>query len=368
MEERSDLALPKERTQEYEEAMRRNLAALMRSGKMSQTQLKDELEKRGLSVQQGNLSLYLSGRKSIPLSIIVQLCDIFRVSLAELVSEDFCESKRPVTQMPQIYSDDLMNLIPSLGEAFVSDPASSYFNGYLDTYHAYLFPSRMDTETIRTGLLKLTANGSICEATLEINTNKVYDGEPYIKIYRGRCIISTTVRTVYILLTNQMKGELSFLSFNYFNLAKDPLNCRIAATLINATGMDNPPTVQRIFLSRTEINPEHLELLKPHLYLNSNTISIRQEHMDALREENPLYGKILDLSSPMHDPVTIYQLNERTVMDIAKGHMTKLQAQIFLSRLRSLSEHECFNKVSLRADELSHRLLRSLGYYMDRYL
>lgn len=364
MEEQSSPALPKELNQKYEDAIRRNLDALMRSAGISQTQLVAELEGRGLSVGQGNLSQYLSGKKHIPLSLIVHLCDYFNMSLAELVDENFGGAKQAGAQMPQLYSDDLLLQVPYLGDAFVIDPSDPHFFGYLQTYYVYLFPSQAEEERIRTGTLKLMANGSVCEAVLEIDTNKLTDGKPIIKVYRGRCIISTTMRAVYILLTAE-KGELSVLNFRYFNLMQLPLDCRIACTLINSTGEEHPPTVQRMFLSRTKIDEEHLPLLLPHLYLNSGTIRIRKEHLDALREESELFRDPVDAITAMVQPTPIYCLDEDHVLISAKQYLTKPQVQIFLSRIRSLSEHHYLNKASRQADLHSHRLLRSLGYFHD---
>lgn len=367
MEQTNPAALPKELNRKYEDAIRNKLDALMRSNNLSQNRLVAILQQRGLDMTQGNLSLILSGARHFPLSLIVHLCDLFHISLAELVDENFGGAKQvgAVTSAGQVYSSDLLQLIPYLGPNFVVDPADPHFNGYLQTYHVYLFPSRMDTETIRTGTLTLSPNGSVCEAVLRIHTNKFYDAKPYIKVYRGCCIISTTVRAVYVLLSNESKGELTFLNFTYFDLDKALLNCRIAGTVVNATGSENPPTIQRLFLSRMEIQPEHLELLKPHLYLNNEYIRIRPEHLDALREEDPQYREILDLIAPVCPPVLTCNLSDRILMSFANSSMTKADAQRFLSRLRTLSEHDCFNKISARADYLCHKLLRSLGYFHD---
>lgn len=375
MEVQESLALPKELTQKYEEAMSRNLDALRRANKMSQNQLKEELERRGLRVLQGNLSQYLSGRKPIPLAIIVHLCDIFKVSLAELVEEDFSVEKRTVTQMPQIYSNDLMNLVPSLGEAFVTDPTSSYFKGYLQTYHVYLFPSQNDDSPIRTGTLRLQAKDSVCEAVLEVNTNKIRDGKPATRVYRGRCIISTSMDAVYILLIDPGKGELSVVNFRHINLVDHPLDCRIACTLLNATGEEHPPTMQRLFLSRTRIDDEHIPLLQTHLYLNGAMIPIRRDQLEALQETDGAYHDVVDELLRANQPHSIYYLSEDDVLSTARRCLSEDGIPLrnpedpavnhFLARLRAVADHNRINKASRQADRLARHLLRSLGYFHD---
>ena len=370
--EKKPLVLPVDQNKIYKEAMRQKLDALMKANNMTQLQLIEKLKERGLDADQGSVSLYLSGRRSIPLSIIVHLCDIFQVSLAELVNENFNSPRqvggsRPV---PQVYSNDLLQLIPYLGDKFVVEPSDAHFSGYLQTYHVYLFPSQSDDTRIRSGTLQLQAKGSVCEAILEINTNKLRDGKPYIKAYRGCCIISTTMRAVMILLTDQEKGELSVL-----NLSTYPLDCRIACTLLNATGVEHPPTMQRLFLSRTKIDDAHLPLLQTHLFLNGTTIHLRKERLEALREMDSSYHSVVDELLRTNQPHCVYDLYEDDILSTARRCLSKdgiplrnpedPEVNQFLARLRTLSDYTRFNKASRQADHLARRFLRSLGYFHD---
>ena len=359
----------------YEDAIRRKLDALLRTHGYSQIQFSEMLKERGLDLggngAQGNLSSILKGRRRIPLSLIVHVCDIFKITLAELVDENFGGAR----QAAEVYSDDLLQLIPYLGDNFVINPSDHHFSGYLQTYHVYLFPSQGDDTRIRTGKLHLEPEGDVCEAVLEINTNKIRDGQPYTKIYRGRCIISTTMRSVFILLTDQDKGELSVLNFRYHSLTTYPLDCRIACVLLNATGVEHPPTMQRMFLSRTEIAPEHIPLLQSHLYLNGSIIPIGKEQLDSLREADPGYHDVIDELFRTNHPHTLYYLDEDDVLSAARRclggdgpplrHPENPQVNRFLAELRSLADHSRFNKASRQADHLSRRFLRSLGYFHD---
>lgn len=368
MDKQQALKPPKDLNEPYFNIIRKNLKLLMDCTGINQNHLTQLLQARGMKANQGNISRFLAGEVGIQLSMLVAICEIYRVTFEQLIDEHYqyspWKADATQTELPKLYSDDLLLHIPYLGENFVTDPSDTHFIGYLQTYYVYLFPSQTEQEKIRTGTLKLMTNGSVCEAVLEINTNKLSDGKPYIKVYRGRCIISTTIRAVYILLTDPLKGELSVLNFRYFNLLQLPLDCRIAATLINATGEDHPPTVQRMFLSRTEIAPEHLNLLIPHLYLNSSTIRIRKDQLEALRAENELYHKPVDKLMQFFQPTSIYCLDEHDILLSVRG-LNKPEIYAFLSKIRSLSEHDCLNKASRRADQLSHKLLRSLGYFHD---
>jgi hypothetical protein len=354
----------------YENAIRVKLDALMRANHYSQIQFNDMLRERGLDLGQGNLSSILKGRRRIPLSLIVHICDIFKLSLAELVDENFGGAK----QVSGVYSDDLMQLTPYLGDNFVIDPHDPHFSGYLQTYHVYLFPSQGDDLRVRTGKLHLRANNHVCEAVLEINTNKTRLGQPYIKRYEGRCFISTTMRSVFILLTDREKGEFSVLNFRYHSLSTYPLDCRIACALLNATGVEHPPTMQRMFLSRTEIAAEHIPLLQTHLYLNNSITPIRKEQLESLADADG-YRRVIDELFRTNQPQCVYYLDEDDVLSAARrclgadGHPLRHpedpQVTRFLADLRTISEHSRFNKASRQADHLSRRLLRSLGYFHD---
>lgn len=142
MEEQTFPATPSDLNAKYEDAIRRKLDALLRTHGYSQVQFCEMLKKRGLDLggngAQGNLSYMLKGRRRIPLSLIVHVCEIFHVTLAELVDENFGGAR----QTANVYSDDLLQLIPYLGDNFVIDPSDHHFSGYLQTYYVYLFPSQ----------------------------------------------------------------------------------------------------------------------------------------------------------------------------------------------------------------------------------
>ena len=267
--------------------------------------------------------------------------------------------------MAQVYSDDLLQLVPYLGSNFIIDPSDSHFTGYLQTYYVYFFPSQGDDEKLRTGTLKLMANGSVCEAVLSIRTNKIRNGQPYTKVYRGRCIISTAMQAIYILLTDQNTGELTMMNFRYRKRTYTPLQCRIVCTLINSTGEEHPPAVQRMFLSNTELREEDIPYIIPHLYLNHGLIRIHQDRLEELRTQAEWCRSAIDELTLTNQPQRIYCLDEDDVLSTARRHLGKEEVHKFLSMMRSFSEHERIHKASRRADLLSHKLLRALGYFHD---
>lgn len=367
MEERTLPAAPSDLNAKYEVAIRKNLDALMRSRQYSQIRFCEMLKERGLALEQGNLSSMLKGRKRIPLSLIVHICDIFQISLTELVDETFCRGQQTSSAMPQLYSDDLLNQIPSLGDSFITDPASPEFHGYLQTYHFYILPIRSYETKLLTGTLTLEACGSICEARLDLNANMISEGTPLKKHYRGRVIISKAINSVYILLSSAIEGELSLISFRHSHLSHQPLDCRIAAVLTNESGEYHAPTMQRMFLSRTPIKPEHLPLLLPHLRLNSSAIHIPGERLERLRRNAPEYADLLNALT-MIRASEVFCWTEDYVVGVARHFLGKEQVPLFLARIRELSIDDKANKTSQRANSLARTLLLSLGYFHDHDL
>lgn len=367
MEVLNHLTLPKELTSKYQDAIRKNLSSLMRSTGINQTRLVAELEQRGILYNQGNLSQFLSGKKSIQLGVIVHLCDIYQVSLSELVDENFAASREASGDngyVQKLYSDDLILHLPYLGEAFVTDPCCPEFQGYLQTYHFYMQPTRSYEKKLLTGTLRLEACGSVCEAYLDLNTNKIAEGKPLHKHYRGRVIISKAIDAVYVLLTSPIEGELSVISFRHFHLPHQPLDCRIAAVLTNESGEFHSPTMHRMFLSRTPIAPEHLPLLVPHLQLNSSNITIPRDWLERFRRNSEEYAELLDALT-MFRPSETFYWSEDYVIGVARHFLTKDQIPVFLSRIREISLHDSSNKASRRADMLARDLLMSLNYFHD---
>lgn len=370
MEKQTFPATPSDLNAKYEDAIRRKLDALLRTHGYSQVQFCEMLKKRGLDLggngAQGNLSYMLKGRKRIPLSLIVHVCEIFNITLADLVDENFGGAKQVGGNHPvaQVYSDDLLQLIPCLGDAFVTDPSRPEFQGYLQTYHVYMKPTLNFVKRLQTGLLTLEADGSFCKATLQIHCDERVAGEQVCKFYQGRAIISTSADAVYVLLSSSIEGDLTVLSFRHSHRPHTPLNCRIAAVLTNEAGEFHAPTVNRLFLSRVPIAEEHFPLLVPHLYLNGKDLAIRADALAALREEWSEYAPLIDHLTQVQ-PTPTYYWTEEYVMGTGRFFLTNEQLYYFLTRLRGVSQVPYQNKASHTADLRLRNLLLMLGYYSD---
>ena len=310
-----------------------------------------------------------SGKNEIPLGVIVKLCEIYNISLTELVSENFISLDREIftdeSSIAHPQREDSILYIPRLGKKFITDPSDLDFGGYLQDYHCYFFPTLSGEKPILKGTLTLGGHSksNVCEASFILDTNQKINNEKIYKTYTGCAIISTSVHSLYVILSSPEEGEICVINFRHFFIRHRDLDCRMAEVITNAAGESHAPTVHRMLISREEISDEHLEYVKPHLHLNSNDLIIAVEDLQAFRSESEYHNKLIDHLTYTTETSTLYSFKEDFVRSNALQFLTKDQLPLFLSKIRQYSCKMRYNKVSSRADENMYNLLRTLGYY-----
>lgn len=381
-----DLLLnPSDMSKEYNRRIVENLKKYMRKHSISQNALANTLKKNGLNVNQGNISKYLTLDIELPLSIIIKLCEIYELSLENLVSEYFTMEPQDISTNEQTAIESLSDrgpdnavlYIPQLGSNFISNADHLDFKGWLQNYHIYFFPTLSSVKEVLRGTLSLykSEQTGVCEAMLTLGTNRAHaDGTSIKKEYQGCAIISKSVNSLYVILSSEEEGELCMLNFRHFFIRHQNLNCRLASVITNSAGESHVPTVHRAFISREPLSDEHLELLLPHLHLNSSNIIIRKEALEQLLpelqaqnpEESDRYAKLMENLTSLDGPESVYFFKEDFVRSTARQILSnKKDALIFLSHFREASEQTRYNKVSNKADEGLHNLLLLLGYYAN---
>lgn len=365
----NEVRTPKAVSDDYTRIVAKNLEKLINSTDYTQNSLADKLKEYGLSVNQGTVSKYLKGETKVQLSVMVKLCEIFHISISELVNENFTYTDDAISTdsgtLDKLKGTESALVIPKLGEKFISNPQDQDFRGYLQKYFCYFFPTLSNEKRILSGELVLRAGSSVCEANLLLNTNKKVNGETVYKHYSGCAVISNSVHSCYIILSSPEEGEICVINFRHFFIRHQNLDCRMAEVITNGAGERHFPTIHRMLLSRTEISKEHLRLLMPHLHLNSSDIRISKDNLDKLQTESEHYNDLLEHLIHRIKPIEIYAFKEDYVNSTAKQFLSKEETRIFLSRIRERSYKVRYNKVSNKLDETVHELLLSLGYYAD---
>lgn len=368
---------PRDLSRQYNRQIVQNLRKLLESRQMSQNSLVELLGQNGLDINQGTISKYLSGNVDIQLSVIVKLCEIFEISITDLVSEDFLDPNQEITTDEQTVMEsfetanpqDAVLYIPKLGSKFISDSDDLDFRGWIQAYKIYFFPTLSNINEVLKGDLVLSDSPltGVCEARLTLDTNRVRrDGTPIIKEYTGCAIISTSVHSMYIILSSQEEGELCMLNMRHFFIRHQSLNCRMAAVLTNSAGEGHVPTLHRALISREEIPDDHLKLLLPQLHLNSSDILIRQSDLEALKADNDGYRDLITHLTNLIDAEPVYFFKEDYVRSNALQFLKdKKETLLFMSAVRELAYKSRYNKVSNKVDENVHSLLCYLGHFKD---
>ena len=364
-----ELITPKEANDEYTKNIASNLRKLMERADYSQNSLSSQLNTMGLQVNQGTISKYLSGKSQIPLSIIVKLCEIFDISFSDLIKKDFSYDNSDYSKTPQlsteVYKASPRLAIPELGTKFITNPKDEDFKGYLQKYYCYFFPTLSKENQLLKGIIELNEQGTCCEATLTLNTNKTRHGKTVYKHYTGYAIISKAVESFYIILSSAKEGEICVINMRHFFIRHQSLDCRMAEVITNGAGERHFPTVHRMLLSRSPIKDEHLPYLTPHLHLNSSNIFIKKEDLEILENKSVHHKDLIEHLLHRVVPIPTYEFKEDYVISNAGQFLTKDETRIFLSEIRNKAQKTRYNKVSNKLDETVRDLLLSLGYYTD---
>ena len=361
------LPTPEEASVKYTSIITENLKKLLKATGYSQNRLSQLLEEHGLNLNQGTLSKYINDNSKIQLSVVVKICEIFDISISDLVDEHFQYESRVISlEELKMNSEDSNLVISKLGEKFITNPKNEYFRGYLQDYYCYFYPTLSGEEKLLTGILKLKGDSFYCEAELRLDTNLTIEGRKVYKHYTGCAVISKAVQSVYIILSSPEDGELCFINLRYFFIRHQTLDCRMAEVLTTSAGERHFPTIHRMLLSRTPIAEEHLRNIIPHLYLNSSSINIRKDEIQKLAEHSQQYKNLIEHLIHSVTPTEVYNLKEDFVLSNANQILaSKEEARLFLSELRKMSLKMRYNKVSNKLDETVRELLLSLGYYKN---
>ena len=123
-----ELLTPEEASKNYASIIVKNLEKLLDGTGYSQNRLSQLLEEHGLRLNQGTLSKYINDKSGIQLSVVVKICDIFDVSISDLVDENY-EYTSQVKRLDELKmnAEDSNLVISKLGEKFITNPKSEYF-------------------------------------------------------------------------------------------------------------------------------------------------------------------------------------------------------------------------------------------------
>lgn len=159
------------------------------------------------------------------------------------------------------------------------------------------------------------------------------------------------------------EGEFCFIIFRYSHLNQAKQECRLAEVLSISSKLDKRcPVIHRMLLSNEEIRKEDMEIIAPHLWLNSTEILLNDKGMSKLAGLSEEYGRIVD-EAIENKPEHMFRLDENTVEKIAEKYLEPEELPMFITSLRSCSLTKRYNKVNRIADQRMHDVLFRRGYF-----
>lgn len=361
------------------ETIRKNIRLLMERHGLILSRFCEYLEYNGeKSFHRTTFMRFMNGEVSrANIAFLVSCCHVFKLSLDNLISDTF-DPNENIEQFRETYkeviSNDVWKFEPDWqqGEIFIENPDSPLLKKYMQTYYCYYHStvsSENDTNNIQesliSGTLDIGPDGRRCKAILKIDTKKLdSDGKPEYKTYSGHVVLCPSVQSVNCILTLE-EGEFCFIIFRYSHLNQAKQECRLAEVLSISSRLDKRcPVVHRMLLSNEEIRKEDLEIIAPHLWLNSTEILLDESGLSKLAERSNKYDRVVK-EVIKNAPERIYCVDEISIEKMAANYLDQKDLPMFITSLRSCSLNKRYNKVSRIADQRIHDMLSQRGYFRE---
>ncbi len=366
-----DMGSLEELKKETNKRISKNLQYLMKHHGYNQNELKDAFSEHGLEINQGTINKYINKPHNnfIPVAVLLKICEIFNISLSELVEGDLSDDSEKLNAIKvKDMKKHITDYIGADNNEFVTELNNRVFKGYKGSYFCYLYPTISSEKNILTGIMTISPDNSPNEVTMRLKIVKENSKEKKIiyKEYSGLLIMSKRMHNCYCILKSDKLSEICFLTFRHIYLNDAPLDCRMAEVLTVSAGESNYPTVHRMFFSREEISEEDLKLVVPMINLNCSEILISEQDLELLKKEEKIPSNILEQLSSKVECKQYYVLTEnifRSILELNLPKSKKKSIPQYISLLREKSLQYRYNKVSKKLDDNIRKMLLSMGYY-----
>ena len=340
---------------DYHQTIVARIKRVLANRNLNQVDLINLAKQHGYTLRQSTLSKILSDSSNMSIISIVQIANTLGIDLNDLFSESDSHDVRFFRDAPA--STEQSNLIRRAD--------SQEMLPYLNSYYTYFFPTKSSDDGLLAGRLHFTPSedNSKCIARFSFETGKRdVKNQTIKKEYEGELVISRNMSAAYCVLTNEKIGEISYLLFNYIPIIYENLRCRVALVLTSSAGANRIPTVHRMIISREEIKPADLEILKGQLYLNESEILISESGLERFFHDERLDKCFLEyFHKPGQEakflgvsPVPYYLFDESVIRSAFLDSKVKTKA---INLIRQYSAAPKYNKVGSKSDELVYRFL-----------
>lgn len=332
---------------DFDSAVWNHIKELINEKKIKQSELVQKCGEIGMPISQPELSKLYNETKKI------NLYELTAISKALDTTVDFFISDF----IP--YQDDLLSGKES--KKLLSKADDEAFDGYYGKYCIYYNATTERAEKIQSGRMIISpAKEGYCKVELMIYTGMYKNKKEVVKKYEGRMLITTLLTGAYVVLRNDLIGELCFMIMRYQTFLTEQMECRMALCLTIGAGENKLPTVHRMLISRKELPKEHIKDIQPYLDLYGNAIRIEKNKAKELRNalEKEEDKEELDALWRRSQEKEYYEVS----IELLRRHL-RLDRKGFaflITDLLRLADTEPYSKICQTDDGLAYEVINQI--------
>ena len=300
---------------------------------LKQSDLLRLCREKGYSLNQSELSRILSNSISLSLYPILALADVLEIDPAVFMFED--QRKTSVLD----FSPKVFAMNPE------DRAVKSYIGKYSTLFHS---TDTQENNKILHGRLILypehdTTEKSVesyCAAVLSVDTEiKDMKGNPVLKKYQGRFIVSKHLDVAYCILVNNEWGEISFIEFRHRIFYMKNVECRMRMALTVSAGEKKVPTAHKFIIYREpyELTEAQEKLLVNELKMTTDEIHLKAENLE--QAGHFLEEKTLERLKNGSLEESYYVINE-TILKYVSPQMSRREVRGMFELLKGYSDEE----------------------------
>lgn len=331
---------------------KKNYSLLLKQlGIRIQTEIKKQnLDQKTLSskcnISQPTISNIINGQDNVSFKKYFALMENLEMDPFNEISN--CAISLSSDSSPFIYNN-FQSFVQNASENFVYDPDHIVFNGQTGKFHTIFYSTNRNENQFIEGTLHLFSHNNRCLAEMEIIIPNKQNENIDRKFYKGMAVISTLQKAVYILLINDILGEMCFLSYPYNQILRQSshLECTMAMVVTISSGIDGRlPTAHRMFLSRKELDENSKQLLLGQLLLNKSLIQISLDSFNKICGNKEISSEFIQCFNQHCTHKEYYEIDENHFNALFHDKTNKNTYFHDLCTLRSNSTAPKNNKIN----------------------
>ena len=282
---------------------------------------------------------------------------------------DLSEEERQLAYGPNSKEDfsDLWFYVRHHGYISSNVKQNKALNFHLGNYFCIFHSTESSSQEIQHGILELgkQGNGQCSAKFLLLNQ----DNLP-IKRYSGLFFINTYFDTSYCILCGDNWQEINMLIMPLFKPTLNENKYMMALVLTTSAGKNKRPTAHRMLISRKNLQGQALRLATSQLQLNTDSIFIKEEQLDALEvalreqhQQSPdsmhldLALKFCQIIRQEGERFTMYRIDESRLLEVESICKDAQQRALATALIRTYADGHYHNKIGKSGQDIFESIL-----------